>query len=70
MLWLGSGGPAPAGGCVREAGDAERCVGRVPEGGCDVRRCPGAEAAGVFFHGDVADVVQGLGLPVEPDGGG
>jgi hypothetical protein len=27
------GGPATAGGCVREADEAKRCVGRVPKGG-------------------------------------
>ena len=44
--------------------------GQVPQGGHDLRAVAGADLGGVFSVGDVADVVQGLDLPMPADPSG
>jgi hypothetical protein len=42
----------------------------VAQGGHDLRAAAGADLGGVFAVGDVADMVQGLDLPVAADPAG
>ena len=49
------------------AGVAEHCDGEVAQAGHGAGRAAGADLAGVFGVGDVADVVQGLDAPVAAD---
>ena len=45
----------------------QQCDGQVPQGGHDLGSAAGADLGGVLSVGDVADVVQGLDLPVPAD---
>lgn len=65
-----TGGPAPSCGGGGKAGNPERGDGCVADGRSDLGGCSGAGSLGVFFHGDVADVVPGLDLPIAAGGAG
>ena len=55
---------AAGGGDAGVPGDLEDGDGEVAQGGHDLGAAAGAGLGGVFAVGDIADVVQGLDLPV------
>jgi hypothetical protein len=60
-----------AGGCdAGVPGRFQGADGQVAQGGHGLGSAAGADLGGVFAVADVADVVQGLDLPVAADPGG